>query len=313
MVIDATKGSIARFINHSCDPNCRMEKWTVAGKPRMALFAGEKGIVTGEELTYDYRFDPFSSKNVQECRCGSESCRGVLGPKPKDAKEALKPITTGKRKVQEIVGGAIESVATKKRKLAVPTSLRSVFTSAKPQKSRRPSQGNTLEPSTAQKRALEKELKPLPKDDGKQKSTSGLLESSKRSIEDLTKRAIFPNILKNSRDSTDEASKRKSTTDLLKDLAQEKPKDRSRRRSTGNNLPRGWKGWVMAPSPPPSPTEEEIAKMEQAGTKMVEVETTAARSNEGVVRTVRRSNRGTPGKSIRVVALGNDEMKGLKT
>ena len=57
MIIDATRGSIARFVNHSCEPNCRMEKWTVAGKPRMALFAGDDGIVTGEELTYDYNFE----------------------------------------------------------------------------------------------------------------------------------------------------------------------------------------------------------------------------------------------------------------
>ncbi|EEP75641.1 predicted protein [Uncinocarpus reesii 1704] len=85
MVIDATRGSIARFINHSCEPNCRMEKWTVAGKPRMALFAGEDGIMTGEELTYDYNFDPYSQKNVQECRCGAPTCRGVLGPRQKEA------------------------------------------------------------------------------------------------------------------------------------------------------------------------------------------------------------------------------------
>lgn len=57
MIIDATRGSIARFVNHSCEPNCRMEKWTVAGKPRMALFAGDQGIMTGEELTYDYNFE----------------------------------------------------------------------------------------------------------------------------------------------------------------------------------------------------------------------------------------------------------------
>ena len=34
-----------------------MIKWTVAGKPRMALFAGERGVMTGEELTYDYNFE----------------------------------------------------------------------------------------------------------------------------------------------------------------------------------------------------------------------------------------------------------------
>ena len=57
MIIDATRGSIARFVNHSCEPNCNMVKWTVAGKPRMALFAGEDGIMTGDELTYDYNFE----------------------------------------------------------------------------------------------------------------------------------------------------------------------------------------------------------------------------------------------------------------
>ncbi|KAF7164410.1 hypothetical protein CNMCM6106_000962 [Aspergillus hiratsukae] len=84
MIIDATRGSIARFVNHSCEPNCRMEKWTVAGKPRMALFAGDHGIMTGEELTYDYNFDPYSQKNVQQCRCGASNCRGILGPRPRE-------------------------------------------------------------------------------------------------------------------------------------------------------------------------------------------------------------------------------------
>ncbi|KAJ5885004.1 Histone-lysine N-methyltransferase (Ash1) [Penicillium taxi] len=90
MIIDATRGSIARFINHSCEPNCRMEKWTVAGKPRMALFAGDRGIMTGEELSYDYNFNPYSNKSVQECRCGAENCRGFLGPRPKEKEQRVK-------------------------------------------------------------------------------------------------------------------------------------------------------------------------------------------------------------------------------
>ncbi|OCK75106.1 hypothetical protein K432DRAFT_309292 [Lepidopterella palustris CBS 459.81] len=106
MIIDATRGSIARFVNHSCEPNCRMIKWTVAGEPRMALFAGDWGIMTGEELTYDYNFDPFSAKNVQECRCGTASCRGVLGPRSKDQPKARSTATSlvagAKRKIQEV-------------------------------------------------------------------------------------------------------------------------------------------------------------------------------------------------------------------
>lgn len=57
MILDATKGSIARFVNHCCGPNCSMEKRFVAGQPRMALFAGPDGVLTGEELTYDYNFE----------------------------------------------------------------------------------------------------------------------------------------------------------------------------------------------------------------------------------------------------------------
>ena len=108
MIIDATTGSIARFVNHSCDPNCRMIKWIVSGQPRMALFAGDRPIMTGDELTYDYNFDPFSAKNVQKCLCGSDNCRGVLGPKPRDVKlaktDAKKTVKTGKRKLEEMMG-----------------------------------------------------------------------------------------------------------------------------------------------------------------------------------------------------------------
>jgi SET domain-containing protein len=56
LIIDATKGSVCRFVNHSCEPNCHVEKWVVNGEPRMALFANEEGIKVGEELTYDYNF-----------------------------------------------------------------------------------------------------------------------------------------------------------------------------------------------------------------------------------------------------------------
>lgn len=132
MIIDATTGSIARFVNHSCNPNCRMEKWIVHGQPRMALFAGDRPIMTGEELTYDYNFDPFSAKNVQKCLCGSANCRGVLGPKvskiPKAEaknliKETMKAATkAGKRKLKELLGEEqTEGSSAKKRKVAKAT------------------------------------------------------------------------------------------------------------------------------------------------------------------------------------------------
>lgn len=121
MIIDATTGSIARFVNHSCNPNCRMVKWIVGGNPRMALFAGDRPIMTGEELTYDYKFDPFSAKNVQTCLCGEANCRGVLGPKPKsevkgDVGTVVKAgVKAGKRKLKELLGE--EKGAVKKRRV----------------------------------------------------------------------------------------------------------------------------------------------------------------------------------------------------
>ncbi|KAL6655791.1 hypothetical protein ACP70R_006617 [Stipagrostis hirtigluma subsp. patula] len=55
MVIDATnKGNMSRYINHSCEPNSEMQKWTVDGETRVGIFA-LRDIKKGEELTYDYK------------------------------------------------------------------------------------------------------------------------------------------------------------------------------------------------------------------------------------------------------------------
>jgi histone-lysine N-methyltransferase ASH1L len=96
--------------------------------------------MTGEELTYDYNFDPFSAKNVQECRCGSDNCRGVLGPKPKppvkeSIKEAVKAgVKAGKRKLKELLGGDVEdsdnSRSPKKRKIKEAKGLKRSASSA---------------------------------------------------------------------------------------------------------------------------------------------------------------------------------------
>lgn len=85
----------------------------------MALFAADQGIMTGEELTYDYNFDPYSQKNVQVCRCGADNCRGVLGPKPKELpkKEKESTLAGAKRKIAEVLEEGKEMVTgNKKRK-----------------------------------------------------------------------------------------------------------------------------------------------------------------------------------------------------
>lgn len=108
----------------------------------MALFAGDNPIMTGDELTYDYNFDPFSAKNVQECRCGSDNCRGVLGPRPKDQKvtktttlkEVVKAgIKAGKRKLQHMIGDDEDdedAQISKKRKTKAATGVKRSISTA---------------------------------------------------------------------------------------------------------------------------------------------------------------------------------------
>jgi len=81
LVIDGHRmGGDGRFVNHSCQPNCEMQKWSVNGLFRMALFA-LRDIQPHEELTYDYNFSLFNPAEGQKCKCGSKNCRGVIGGK----------------------------------------------------------------------------------------------------------------------------------------------------------------------------------------------------------------------------------------
>ena len=82
-VIDSTvKGNWARFINHSCEPNCVAEKWLVNGEYRMGLFA-KRDLNPGEEITIDYRFENFGTTDLQneKCYCGAATCRGTISIK----------------------------------------------------------------------------------------------------------------------------------------------------------------------------------------------------------------------------------------
>ncbi|KAH7521095.1 hypothetical protein JRO89_XSUnG0114900 [Xanthoceras sorbifolium] len=82
--IDATfKGNLSRFLNHSCDPNCMLEKWQVEGETRVGVFAAQS-IKVGEPLTYDYRFVQFGPE--VKCHCGASNCQGFLGTKKKICK-----------------------------------------------------------------------------------------------------------------------------------------------------------------------------------------------------------------------------------
>ena len=79
-VIDGgRRGNAARWINHSCAPNCRSYE---DAKGRVFIEA-RRTIRAGDELTYDYRLvlDGRVTRKLRAeyaCRCGAKRCRGSL-------------------------------------------------------------------------------------------------------------------------------------------------------------------------------------------------------------------------------------------
>ncbi|KAL5698441.1 hypothetical protein ACHQM5_029475 [Ranunculus cassubicifolius] len=77
-IIDATrKGGIARFVNHSCLPNCVAKIISVRNDKKVVFFA-ERNIYPGEEVTYDYHFNHEDEGEKISCFCGSKNCRQYL-------------------------------------------------------------------------------------------------------------------------------------------------------------------------------------------------------------------------------------------
>ncbi|CAN5430232.1 SET domain-containing protein-lysine N-methyltransferase [soil metagenome] len=93
-VIDAGRGgNDARWINHSCTPNCETEE----KDDRIFVYA-LRSIQTGEELFYDYKIVPSErrTKKLEKefaCRCGTAKCRGTM-------LEPKKPRSGAKRKAK---------------------------------------------------------------------------------------------------------------------------------------------------------------------------------------------------------------------
>jgi hypothetical protein len=79
-VIDArVRGNAARWINHSCDPNCR----TFEDDEGRVFIEAKRKIRPGEELSYDYKLQIEGRLTKREraqyaCRCGTGKCRGSL-------------------------------------------------------------------------------------------------------------------------------------------------------------------------------------------------------------------------------------------
>ncbi|XP_067616102.1 LOW QUALITY PROTEIN: histone-lysine N-methyltransferase SETD1 [Eurosta solidaginis] len=75
-IIDATKcGNLARFINHSCNPNCYAKVITIESEKKIVIYS-KQPIGVNEEITYDYKF-PLEDEKIP-CLCGAQGCRGTL-------------------------------------------------------------------------------------------------------------------------------------------------------------------------------------------------------------------------------------------
>ena len=86
-----SRGNIARWINHSCAPNCDTFE-----KDKRIFVRAARDIRPGEELSYDYAIEAGErlTKAVKArwpCWCGAKQCRGtVLVPTPKPRKKSKK-------------------------------------------------------------------------------------------------------------------------------------------------------------------------------------------------------------------------------
>jgi SET domain-containing protein len=79
IVVDAgVNGNDARFINHSCDPNC-----DAVIEDEKIWIETIRDVQPGEELAYDYayvleeRHTP-AAKRRYPCSCGARNCRGTI-------------------------------------------------------------------------------------------------------------------------------------------------------------------------------------------------------------------------------------------
>jgi SET domain-containing protein len=98
-VVDAAVGgNEARFINHSCAPNCE----AVIEDAKRIYIEAIKDIPAGVELVYDYQYERMDDhtpgdERFYACQCGAPGCRGTILA-PKKPKKRKKPATKRRRR-----------------------------------------------------------------------------------------------------------------------------------------------------------------------------------------------------------------------
>tara|TARA_S200000501_G_scaffold223072_1_gene209212 strand:- start:43 stop:522 length:480 start_codon:yes stop_codon:yes gene_type:complete len=74
LVLDGDiRSNIAKYINHSCNPNCEVD--IIKGKIWILAI---QDIKIGDELSYDYGFGYDKDYKQFRCKCGSKNCCGYI-------------------------------------------------------------------------------------------------------------------------------------------------------------------------------------------------------------------------------------------
>jgi uncharacterized protein len=116
LVIDAgVAGNDARYINHSCDPNCES-----VIEHRHVFIDALRDIDAGEEFAYDYqigreRGDPPNVDQIYACRCGSARCRGTMLWPPRRTKRKRKSSSAARGKGTKRAKGAKAGAAARSK------------------------------------------------------------------------------------------------------------------------------------------------------------------------------------------------------
>ena len=82
-IVDATqRGGKARFLNHSCYPNCRSNNVNV-GRHQTISFTAIRNIKPHDEITFNYKMEyEEDSSKWERCYCGSKQCVAYLNARP---------------------------------------------------------------------------------------------------------------------------------------------------------------------------------------------------------------------------------------
>ena len=88
MIDGGAGGRAARYVNHSCAPNCEADE--IGGRIFITSICD---IPAGAELTYDYNMEaprplPRDWRQRYACLCGASRCRGTIVILPKKRRRA---------------------------------------------------------------------------------------------------------------------------------------------------------------------------------------------------------------------------------